>query len=298
MRGIEHQIDFIPGASIPNRPAYRANPEKTKEIQRQVDELEEKERGLKRGLRAGIILTAIGVLLIALSAFLSARSYQGLINTTPGTAKAEEAYIEAIDLRPSKPDAYEKLLNEYTGDGILTQAELEKFTSAYEAGRDSLSRDEEAYSNVNYSVGESILTYYQGESDNSARAKILQAEPFFSEVTEGENKGLADNYVFMADFYKDYRTGYPIIRPQAGYGEDDFVRNRQKYYDKLRDIQREIASLEDWLDSVDDPELRDILRLQYINGLTQEQIAAELGYARETVSRKLKNFWEKNESRH
>ena len=37
--GIEHQIDFIPGASIPNRLAYRANPKETKDIQRKVDEL-------------------------------------------------------------------------------------------------------------------------------------------------------------------------------------------------------------------------------------------------------------------
>ncbi|XP_072076547.1 uncharacterized protein [Arachis hypogaea] len=39
LRGIEHQIDFIPGANIPNRPAYRSNPEETKELQRQVKEL-------------------------------------------------------------------------------------------------------------------------------------------------------------------------------------------------------------------------------------------------------------------
>ena len=30
IRGIEHQIDFIPGAAIPNRPAYRTNPSETK----------------------------------------------------------------------------------------------------------------------------------------------------------------------------------------------------------------------------------------------------------------------------
>jgi len=38
LRGIEHQINLMPGASIPNRPAYRSNPEETKELQRQVDE--------------------------------------------------------------------------------------------------------------------------------------------------------------------------------------------------------------------------------------------------------------------
>ncbi|KAH9686182.1 Endonuclease [Citrus sinensis] len=39
IRGIEHQIDLVPGATIPNRPAYRSNPEETKELQRQVEEL-------------------------------------------------------------------------------------------------------------------------------------------------------------------------------------------------------------------------------------------------------------------
>jgi len=34
LRGIEHQIDLVPGTSLPNRPAYRTNPEETKEIQR------------------------------------------------------------------------------------------------------------------------------------------------------------------------------------------------------------------------------------------------------------------------
>ena len=39
MRGIEHQIDLIPGATLPNRAAYQTNPEETKEIQRQVQDL-------------------------------------------------------------------------------------------------------------------------------------------------------------------------------------------------------------------------------------------------------------------
>lgn len=39
IRGIEHQIDFVPGATIPNRPAYMSNLEERKELLRQVEEL-------------------------------------------------------------------------------------------------------------------------------------------------------------------------------------------------------------------------------------------------------------------
>jgi hypothetical protein len=39
LRWIEHQIDLIPDASLPNRATYRANPEETKEIQWQVQKL-------------------------------------------------------------------------------------------------------------------------------------------------------------------------------------------------------------------------------------------------------------------
>lgn len=42
IRGIKHKINFIPRAIIPNRPTYRSNLTKTKEIHRQVDQLMEK----------------------------------------------------------------------------------------------------------------------------------------------------------------------------------------------------------------------------------------------------------------
>ena len=42
LRMIEHQIDLISGASLPNKPAYRRNLEETKQIQRQVESSMEK----------------------------------------------------------------------------------------------------------------------------------------------------------------------------------------------------------------------------------------------------------------
>ncbi|WVZ58137.1 hypothetical protein U9M48_008440 [Paspalum notatum var. saurae] len=59
IRGIEHQIDLIPGASLPNRAAYRTDPEETKEIQRWVQDL------LDRGyVRESLSPCAVPVILV------------------------------------------------------------------------------------------------------------------------------------------------------------------------------------------------------------------------------------------
>ena len=59
IRGIEHQIDFVLGATIPNRPAYKSNPEETTELQRQVEEL------LTKGhVRESLSPCAVPVLLV------------------------------------------------------------------------------------------------------------------------------------------------------------------------------------------------------------------------------------------
>jgi hypothetical protein len=59
-RGIEHQIDLVSGASLPNRAAYRTNPEETKEIQQQVEEL------IKKGyIQESISPCVVPVLLVS-----------------------------------------------------------------------------------------------------------------------------------------------------------------------------------------------------------------------------------------
>lgn len=61
---------------------------------------------------------------------------------------------------------------------------------------------------------------------------------------------------------------------------------------KLGELQDKLNELEEWLDTIEDSELRTIFRLRYRNGLGWGEIGAELGYDRTTVAKKHNVFLE------
>lgn len=95
----------------------------------------------------------------------------------------------------------------------------------------------------------------------------------------------------VIDSVNDYKTGYPHVVTISGMGDPRFALLREKLATKNRKILLEIAAIEEYLDSVEDPEMRIILRLQYVSGLSIEQIAEELGYSDRTIKRRLQAFW-------
>ena len=95
----------------------------------------------------------------------------------------------------------------------------------------------------------------------------------------------------LADTVKDYRTGYPKTIVIRGYGDKEWKRLRDVYYMKLGDICGRIQRMEDFLNSVEDAELREILRLRYQDGLSQEEIAERLNYSRSAIQKKEERFW-------
>lgn len=96
----------------------------------------------------------------------------------------------------------------------------------------------------------------------------------------------------QADFYKDYRTGKGIPKSVVGFvfDEREIHAREQKVKLRLKQLESVIKNAEEEIDSVEDPELRSILRLYYIEGETQENIGKILYIERSSVSKKLKKI--------
>lgn len=89
----------------------------------------------------------------------------------------------------------------------------------------------------------------------------------------------------------DYRKGYP--QPQAVVGVDwKKIDNTVKRYEHRIDrLNAECGEIEEFVESIEDSMTRRIFRMYYIDGISQRDIAKEVGYSRGRVSQKISNFF-------
>ena len=94
-------------------------------------------------------------------------------------------------------------------------------------------------------------------------------------------------------YYKDYRTGkgIPKSRSEYDYDHKEWNKLKKKLRRKIEILGRLVVKAEKFIETIDDAEMRTILRQYYINGRTQEAIGKQLGYDDSTISKKLDAFW-------
>lgn len=92
----------------------------------------------------------------------------------------------------------------------------------------------------------------------------------------------------------DGRTGIP--RPQAVVGVDEELlqRRRERYEERKAALEQECEEIESYIESITDSLNRRILRMRYIDGMTQQRIARKVHMSQSAISRKVEKFFTEN----
>lgn len=67
---------------------------------------------------------------------------------------------------------------------------------------------------------------------------------------------------------------------------------RRKLQRRVDDLMEQAAEINEFIAALPDVEVRMILQLKYINGMSYEEIGPELGMSERTVRRKFRKWWE------
>ena len=108
----------------------------------------------------------------------------------------------------------------------------------------------------------------------------------------------------VTDYYKDYKTGRGIPKSLVGVDFDwkGISSRERRLKRKLDEISKLIEAIEGDIDTVDDPDMRTILRMYYIEELSYREIEEQAFISKSAIQRKLKKFaankkwdkWDKN----
>ena len=126
------------------------------------------------------------------------------------------------------------------------------------------------------------------------RKELEKLRGLHFEIKHLEEKADSPEQTFVVDYYKDYRfSPKGIVKPLEGY--DDGQAEAEKLEKRILSLKRkrirQLNEMEDFIDSVEDPTMRTILRMYYRDGMKYKQIGEALGYSKDGVKSRIDRFW-------
>lgn len=135
---------------------------------------------------------------------------------------------------------------------------------------------------MNHMGGMAVTKEYL-QSYRSKKEEIKELKYGLQHLGEGDT--VIDN-----DIIFDYRKGYPV--PQAVVGVDwhKIERTRDKYNNKIKQLEKECDEIEEYVESIPDSATRRIFRMYYIYDIPQKEISKKLNMERSSISKKISNY--------
>ena len=109
---------------------------------------------------------------------------------------------------------------------------------------------------------------------------------------EDEIDFLRGNAEYVGDTAKDYKTGFGRVIVIRGYSDRKYQQKQKIYESRKQKLAKEIDEVEQWIETVKDPEMRVIFSMRYKDGQSMTEIGERLHMDRRTVARKIERFFE------
>lgn len=129
-----------------------------------------------------------------------------------------------------------------------------------------------------------ILKRYKSNKD-----RLIRIEEQIQELCERESTVVMGKVTgSSADFpYTEVRTSVQMYDP---YEEENIRRQiRRKEADRLR-ILKEQEEVEGYINGIDDPEIKEIFELAFVEGKKQQEVADIVGYSRGRISQIISEY--------
>lgn len=172
-------------------------------------------RKQKRKLWSFIVASVLCILTLVsgfvcsnMATVVNNNNYESLVQTV----NSIDSYKQAIQIYPSRTEAYSKILETYENEGVFSKAQNDEFLALYNANKDQFDLASVDVANLNYKIGMMYFNYYTSEDGSSSFSnRVQKAYPFFAENFSNEQlpdgfteKALSDCYYNICVFYKSY----------------------------------------------------------------------------------------------
>lgn len=126
------------------------------------------------------------------------------------------------------------------------------------------------------------MTRYDLEQYRSKRAEILELYDKKEKLQDKE-----DSPCIGASTIFDYRTGYPKAKAIVGFDLEDYRARVNRIDSKIDILKKECREVEEYIESIENSVDRRIMRMYFVDGMSQQDISQHIHMSQPVVSRRM-----------
>ncbi len=165
-------------------------------------------------LGLSVAMFAVSIIGFITANAINRSNYDELINIPVSSAFEDKvnSYEEAVNIDPTRIEAYDKLIDAFEDNGSFGKSESNKLSGLFDKYQNNGDTDSVEYLELNYRIGFTYFNFYK-ESDNSTiQSQMGKSREYFETIhntlaehpdLKFDKEDVAESYYIITKFYKE-----------------------------------------------------------------------------------------------